>query len=148
MVQGSKTINELRIGDKASLQRTVSSFDVYTLAEISGDINPLHVNKEFASKSLFRERVAHGFLTSALISAVIGTQLPGPGTIYVSQNLVFVAPVKIGDTIEAEVEVVNIFFEKNRVELNITCRNQDSQVVLSGGALVRPPREPITWDLT
>ena len=146
MTLQSKTINELNVGDKALLRRTISSFDVYTMAEISGDINPLHVNKEFASKSLFRERVAHGFLTSALISAVIGTQLPGPGTVYISQNLVYVAPVMFGDTIEAEVEVTEINVERNRVKLTLTCRNQNGQTVLEGGALVRPPREHIVWN--
>ena len=146
MTLESKTINELNVGEKASIHRKVSSFDVYTFAEISGDVNPLHVNKEFASKSLFRERVAHGFLTSALVSAVIGTRLPGPGTIYMSQNLVFVAPVMFGDTIEAEVEITEKNMEKNRVMLKITCRNQHGQIVLEGGSVVKPPKERISWD--
>ena len=135
-----KTINQLEVGEKVSMCKTITESDVKTFAEISGDTNPLHLDKEFASSSIFGERVAHGMLTAGLISAVIGTQLPGVGTIYMSQSLRFTAPVKFGDTIEAEVEVKEKLEEKNRVVLITTCRNQQGQTVIEGEALVMPPR--------
>ena len=136
-----KAIDELSIGEKSSMRKTIAESDVYTFAQISGDTNPLHLDNEYASKSLFKERVAHGMLTAGLISAVIGTQLPGVGTIYLSQTLRFTAPVKLGDTIEAEVEITEKFEEKNRVTLRTICRNQDGQTVIEGEAIVMPPRK-------
>ena len=135
-----RTIDQLEVGEKASIRKTITESDVFSFAQISGDTNPLHLDKEYASKSLFKERVAHGMLAAGLISAVIGTELPGVGSIYLSQSLRFTAPVKFGDTIEAEVEVTGKLEEKNRVTLKTTCRNQQGQTVIEGEALVMPPR--------
>jgi len=135
-----KTINEISVGDKASFQKTVSETDVYIYAGITGDINPVHINEEFAKESVFIGRIAHGMLTAGLISAVLGVQLPGPGSIYLSQELRFTAPVKFGDTILAEVVVIEIFEEKNRIKLETICTNQDGTIVLKGFALVMPPK--------
>jgi len=139
-MQKGKTIDQLEVGEKASMRKTITASDVFSFAQISGDTNPLHLDKEYASKSLFKERVAHGMLTAGLISAIIGTELPGVGTIYLSQSLRFTAPVKFGDTIEAEVEVTGKLEEKNRVTLKTMCRNQQGQTVIEGEALVMPPR--------
>ncbi|MBT9149534.1 MAG: (R)-specific enoyl-CoA hydratase [Dehalococcoidia bacterium] len=141
-MQQGKTIDQLEIGEKASMRKTFTESDVYRFAQISGDTNPLHIDKEYASESLFKEPVVHGMLTAGLISAVIGTRLPGVGTIYLSQSLRFTAPVKFGDTIEAEVEVVAKLEEKNRARLRTICRNQGGQTVIDGEALVILPQQP------
>ena len=114
MWQG-KTIDQLNIGDRASISKQITERDVIRFAELTGDINPIHMDKLYAEESIFGERIAHGMLTASLISAVLGVKLPGPGNIYVSQSLKFRAPVKFGDTIEAVVEVVEKDTEKNRV---------------------------------
>ncbi len=137
MLQG-KTIDELNIGDRASISKLITERDVIRFAELTGDINPIHMDKFYAEQSVFGERVAHGMLTASLISAVLGMKLPGPGNIYVSQSLKFRAPVKFGDVIEAEVEVVEKIAERNRVHLKTTCRNQEGTVVLEGEAMVIP----------
>jgi 3-hydroxybutyryl-CoA dehydratase len=135
-----KTIDEIRIGDKAYFQKTVTETDVYLYAGITGDINPAHVNEEASKNTMFKGRIAHGMLTAGLISAVLGMYLPGPGTIYLAQELKFTAPVKFQDTIKAEVEVIEIDTEKNRVVLNTICTNQNEVVVLKGKATVMPPK--------
>ncbi len=140
MFQG-KTIDQLEIGDRASITKQVTERDVTRFAELTGDINPIHMDKLYAGQSVFGERIAHGMLTASLISAVLGMKLPGPGNIYVSQTLKFKAPVKFGDIIEAEVEVVGKILEKNRVHLKTTCRNQSGTVVLEGEAVVIPRKE-------
>lgn len=135
-----KTIQEIKLGEKASTEKTISESDVYLFAGITGDLNPAHVSQVAAEKSIFGSRIAHGILVSGLISKVLGMQLPGPGTIYLSQNLKFVAPVKFGDTITAEAEVTEIMAEKNRVRLKTICTNQDGRTVISGEAVVMPPQ--------
>jgi len=120
-----KTIAELKIGDKAQFQKTITETDVYLFAGISGDNNPVHLNDLEAKKSIFKERIVHGMLTASLISAVLGTKMPGPGTIYLGQNLKFIKPVKFGDTILAEVEVIEIIETKNIVKLSTICYNQE-----------------------
>jgi 3-hydroxybutyryl-CoA dehydratase len=140
MLQG-KTIDQLNIGDRASISKLITERDVIRFAELTGDINPLHMDKLYAEQTVFGERIAHGMLTASLISAVLGIKLPGPGNIYVSQSLKFRAPVKFGDVIEAEVEVVEKIPERNRVHLKTTCRNQDGTVVLEGEAIVIPRHE-------
>lgn len=140
MWQG-KTIDQLNIGDRASISKQITELDVIRFAELTGDKNPIHLDKFFAEHTIFGERIAHGMLTASLISAVLGLKLPGPGNIYVSQALKFKAPVKFGDVIEAEVEVVEKIPERNRVHLKTTCRNQDGTVVLEGEAVVMPQRE-------
>ncbi len=136
-----KTINELNVGDHASFTKTISETDVYLYAGITGDFNPAHINETYAQTTAFKTRIAHGMLTAGFISNVVGTQLPGPGTIYVSQSLKFMAPVVIGDTITATVEVIDISTEKKRVRLKTTCANQEGTVVLDGEALISPPRK-------
>ena len=135
-----KKINELKIGDKAFFQKTITETDVYLYAGITGDLNPAHINEVSSQDSLFKGRIAHGMLTAGLISAVLGVQLPGPGTIYMGQELKFLAPVRFNDTILATVEVIEINVEKNRVKLSTTCTNQKDVVVLSGVATVMPPK--------
>jgi 3-hydroxybutyryl-CoA dehydratase len=142
MIKQGKTIDQLDIGQRASMRKTITEADVSAFAQISGDTNPVHLDKEYAAKTIFKERVAHGMLTAGLISAVLGTRLPGVGSIYLSQSLKFVAPVKLGDTVEAEVEVIEKLEEKNRVRLRTVCRNQSGQVVIDGEALIMimPPK--------
>jgi len=139
MEQG-KTIDQLNIGEKASLTKQITESDVLRFAEVTGDRNPIHLDPEYASKTRFKERIAHGMLTASLISAVISTRLLGPGNIYVSQSLEFKAPVKLGDIIQAEVELIEKIPEKNRVRLKTTCRNRDGTVVIDGEAIVLPWR--------
>lgn len=135
-----KTIQEINIGDKASFQKTISESDVYLFAGITGDQNPAHINEVYASQTRFQTRIVHGILTSGLISAALGMQLPGPGTIYLEQTLKFKAPTQIGDTVEAIVEVSEILAEKNIVKLQTTCVNQNGVVLLEGMATVMPPK--------
>lgn len=134
-----KTIAEIKVGDFAEFSKTVSETDVYLYAGISGDFNPAHVNAQQAEKGMFKERIAHGMLTAGFISTILGTQLPGPGTIYMKQNLTFLAPVMFGDTITARAEVVETIPEKNRVRLKTTCVNQKGKTVLDGEAMVMAP---------
>lgn len=139
-MEPGKTIDQLNIGEKASLTKQITESDVLRFAEVTGDRNPIHLDPEYASQTRFKERIAHGMLTASLISAAIGTHLPGPGNIYVSQSLEFKAPVKLGDIIQAEVELIEKIPEKNRVRLKTTCRNQDGTVVIDGEAIVLPRR--------
>lgn len=140
-MEKGKTIDQLNIGDRASISRQITERDVIRFAELTGDINPVHMDRFYAAQSVFGERIAHGMLTASLISAVLGMKLPGSGNIYVSQTIKFRAPVKFGDVIEAEVEVVEKLPERNRVRLKTTCSNQDGTVVLEGEAVVIPRRE-------
>lgn len=135
-----KTIEELAIGQFAQFSKTISESDVYLYAGITGDFNPAHIDQAYAEKTRFRTRIAHGMLTAGFISNLLGTQLPGPGTIYLQQNLNFKAPVVIGDTVTATLEVVEILLEKKRVRLKTVCTNQEGTVVLDGEAIVSPPR--------
>lgn len=126
--------SEVKVGDKASMSKTVTEFDVYTFAGLTGDFNPVHVNNEFAKNTMFKERIAHGMLSAGFISAVIGTTLPGANSIYMGQELSFKAPVKIGDTVTATVEVIEKIEAKNRVILRTTVTNQDGVMVVDGKA--------------
>lgn len=137
MVQG-KTIDQISIGDSASFQKTISETDVYLFAGITGDYNPAHLNDMEAKNTIFGERIAHGLLIAGLISAVLGVQLPGPGTIYLGQDLKFLKPVKFGDTITAIVEVIDKLEEKNILKLNTRCINQNEEEVITGHATVMP----------
>lgn len=130
---------ELKTGDKTSFSKTISETDIYLYAGITGDLNGAHVNSQYAAQSIFGERVAHGMLSAGLISTVLGTRLPGEGTIYLSQTLKFIAPVKIGDTVTATVEVLEKFEAKRRVRLSTVCENQRGQKVIEGEALVMCP---------
>lgn len=135
-----KTIAELEVGHQAEFAKTVSESDVYLYAGISGDLNPAHVNEVYAGQSMFQGRIAHGMLGGGFISAVIGMQLPGPGTSYMKQEFKFLAPVRIGDTITARVEVLEKITDKNRIRLKTTCVNQEGKTVIDGEALVMPPK--------
>jgi 3-hydroxybutyryl-CoA dehydratase len=126
-------------GQSAEMTKVITEEDILRFAEITGDRNPVHISEEFASQTRFGERIAHGILTAGLISAVIGTKLPGPGCLYLSQTLVFRAPVKIGDEITARAEVVEVTSGK-RLKLRTVCINQRQEVVLEGEAVVVPPR--------
>lgn len=136
-----KTIEIINIGDKASFTKTLTETDVYLFAGVSGDLNPAHINQIESEKTMFKGRICHGILVSSLISTVLGMYLPGPGTIYLSQELKFVAPVKIGDTVTAMAEVIERNEEKNRLILKTIVTNQDGKVVVDGQAKVMPPRE-------
>jgi 3-hydroxybutyryl-CoA dehydratase len=135
-----KTIGELKIGDTAEFAKTVSESDIYLYAGITGDFNPAHINEDYAKNTFFKTRIAHGMLSAGFISTVIGTKLPGTGSIYVKQDLRFLAPVRIGDTITARVEVIEIIAEKKLVRLKTTCINQEGTQVLDGEAVVSPPK--------
>ena len=134
------TIQEMKIGDHASVTKTVSETDVYLFAGITGDLNPAHTNEVAASKTMLKTRIAHGMLGAGFISAVLGMYLPGPGTIYMGQELKFTKPVHIGDTVTATATVEEIILEKNRVILDTTVVNQDGEVVIKGKATVMPPK--------
>src|SRR3990172_1517918 len=112
---------ELSLGQEASLAKTVSEADVVAFADISGDRNPVHLDAEYAATTIFKERIAHGMLSAAYISAVFGMKLPGPGAIYISQTLSFKAPVRIGDTVVAAVKVVELIAEKKRARFETVC---------------------------
>jgi 3-hydroxybutyryl-CoA dehydratase len=133
---------DLSIGLTESYEKEVKSSDVVGFAEITGDRNPIHLSEHFAAKTPFGGRIAHGLYTASLISAVIGTRLPGPGAIYLSQTLNFKAPVKIGDVVSASVEVAELVEKGRRVKLICRCRVGDT-LVLEGEALVKvPARSP------
>ena len=127
---------DIKVGDTASMAKTVTEFDVYSFAGVTGDFNPVHVNVEFAKTTMFKERIAHGMLSAGFISAVLGTALPGQNTIYLGQELQFNAPVKIGDTVTATVEVIEKIDAKNRLVLRTTVTNQDGVMVTDGKATV------------
>ena len=137
-----KTIEELQVGDTAKFSKTVSESDVYLFAGVTGDLNPAHVNEAYAKDTFFKTRIVHGMLSASFISTVIGTMLPGPGTVYMRQEVRFLAPVKFGDTVTAIVEVAEIIAEKKQVRLKTYCINQENTTVVDGEALVSPPRAP------
>jgi 3-hydroxybutyryl-CoA dehydratase len=141
MITG-KSIDKLQVGDAAEFAKTVAETDIYLYAGITGDFNPAHVNEAYSKNTFFKTRIAHGMLTAGFISAIIANQLPGPGTIYLKQDLSFLAPVHIGDTITGRVEILELIPEKNRVRLKTTCSNQDGVMVISGEGLVSPPKAP------
>ena len=132
---------DLSLGMSERYTKLVKSSDVVGFAELSGDRNPIHLSEHFAAKTLFRGRIAHGLYTASLISAVIGTRLPGPGAVYLSQTLNFRAPVKIGDTVEAAVEVIELIERGRRARLSCRCSVRDA-VVLDGEAMVKVPSRP------
>ena len=136
-----KTYDELQVGETVEFSKTISESDVSLYAGLTGDFNPAHVNETYAHTTHFKTRIAHGMLIAGLISAAIGTRLPGPGTIYVKQTLEFLAPVYLGDTITAAVEVAEKLVRK-KVRLKTRCVNQNGKTVLDGEALVSPPRPP------
>lgn len=137
-----KTFDQLTIGDSDQFSKTVTDTDIYLFAGVTGDFNPAHIDEAYAQGTFFKTRIAHGMLSAGFISAVIGTRLPGPGTVYMRQTLDFLAPVRIGDTVTATVEVIEKMEDKKRVRLRTTCITQEGTRVLDGEALVSPPRPP------
>jgi 3-hydroxybutyryl-CoA dehydratase len=131
----------IQTGDCASLSKTFSEKDVLTFAEISGDRNPVHIDAAFASSTRFERQLVHGMLTAGLISAVLGMQLPGPGSIYLKQELNFRAPVYFGDTITATVTVIKVREDKPIITVETICTNQDGETVIDGEAVLMLPRK-------
>lgn len=135
-------MSKWKVGHQASMSKTISESDVYIFAGLTGDFNPAHVNAVDAQKGIFGERIAHGILVTGMISAVIGMQLPGKGTIYMEQDVKFKKPVKIGDTVTAIVTIEEIVNEKKNVlKLNTIVRNQREELVIEGFAIVKAPEE-------
>lgn len=130
---------DLEVGQAAEWSKTVTETDVVLYAGITGDLNPAHVDQVTAERGMFGGRIAHGMLSAGFISAVLAMRLPGPGTIYLSQSLRFLRPVRIGDTVTARVEIAELFPTKRRVRLLTVCRNQADEAVLDGEATVLLP---------
>ncbi len=125
-----------KVGDTASLSRSISVEEIRQYAEVSGDVNPVHVDEEFAKKTRFGGRIAHGMWTASLISAVLGTKLPGPGTIYLSQTMAFKGPVRPGETVTAVVKVLKVLEDKRIITLETYCENDTGRRILEGEAVV------------
>lgn len=132
------TYADLSVGMSEEYIKTITDGDIVSFAEVSGDTNPMHLDDDFAAGTFFRGRIAHGMLTASLISTIIGTLLPGPGCIYLGQNLKFLRPVRIGDTVLARVVIETLIPEKKRAALRTTCAVND-KLVLDGDALVLVP---------
>jgi len=139
------TIDAIAVGDSAQITRRVTDDDIASFVDAVGDYNPVHADREYAATTVFKEPIAPGIWTAGLLSAVIGTRLPGPGAIYISQDLRFLKPVKAGDAISARVEVVDVQREKNRIRLRTVCTNQRAEDVLTGEAVVMPSRTRIDY---
>lgn len=131
-------IDELKPGQSATYERTVTDKDIRTFAEVSGDDNPVHLDEDFAKASMFKGRIAHGMLAASFISTTVGTKLPGYGCIYVRQNLRFRAPVRIGDTVVTTATVTEVNVERKRVTMETVCRVGDTVVVEGEAELMVP----------
>jgi acyl dehydratase len=136
---GELPMTAIQVGQSAKMTKVISSEDIQGFAAASGDTNPVHLDDAYASQTVFKKRIAHGMLVGGMISAVLGVQLPGPGTIYLGQTLQFRAPVYVGDEVTATVEVINIRADKPIITLRTVCVNQNQQIVLEGEAVVRVP---------
>ena len=130
------TMNQIEVGQSASFAKTITETDVYMFAGITGDLNPAHVNEDYAKDTMFKGRIAHGMLGASLISTVLGTRLPGPGTIYMKQDIKFLAPVRFGDTITATCTVKEKIEGRNRVIMDCKVTNQDGVDVIVGEATI------------
>jgi len=139
------TIDDIAVGDSAQITRRVSDGDIASFVDAVGDHNPVHADREYAATTAFKEPIAPGIWTAGLVSAVIGTRLPGPGAIYLSQDLKFLKPVKAGDSISARVEVLEVNRERNRIRLRTVCTNQRAEDVLTGEAVVMPSRTRVEY---
>ncbi|MDI7260512.1 MAG: MaoC family dehydratase [Thermodesulfobacteriota bacterium] len=139
MAEG-KSIQELKIGDTAEISKTVTETVVSDFARVIGDFNPIHTDQAYTEKTPFKGRIAHGVFSLGILSTILGNILPGHGTIYLSQEVRFLAPVRIGDTITARVEVMELVPEKNRAKFRTTCINQHGEVVVDGMAWAMPPK--------
>ncbi len=136
----SRTIDQLSPGDAATFSKTVTETDVAFFAAISGDFNPIHVDAVWAATSMFGRRVAHGPLTLALAAGILGNELPGVGSIAVSNHIEYRRPVYVGDTITTRAEVAELDRERRRATMALTWRNQDGELVAEGYAVVKPPK--------
>jgi 3-hydroxybutyryl-CoA dehydratase len=139
MTRKSYCFEDLELGMEASFQKVVTERDVHLFADVTGDKNPVHLDPAYASKTIFKGCIAHGMLTASFISAVFGTELPGPGAIYVSQTLNFRAPVREGDTVIAKVRLVELFPEKKRARFDTVCAIAGGKTVLEGEAILMVP---------
>ena len=133
------TYDQLQIGDSASFSKTLSETDIYLFAGVTGDLNPAHVNAVAAAEGMFKQRIAHGMLSASFISTVLAMHLPGPGTIYVAQEVQFRGPVFIGDTVTARVECIEKLDQRKWAKFKTTVTNQDGKLVVDGTATVIPP---------
>lgn len=140
------TADDIQVGDAAELTRVATEAHIAEFVAAVGDDNPIHSDPDHAAGTIFGERIAPGIWTAGLISAAIGTRLPGPGTIYLSQDLKFLRPVKLGDAIRARVEAIDVNRDRNRVRLKTVCTNQRGEDVLSGEALVMPSRTAVRYE--
>jgi len=138
-----KTCREMNLGDKAEFSKSITEADLIMFAGITGDMNPVHINQEFAKTTIFGKRIVHGILSIGFISNVLGTQLPGPGAVYIKQTCQFRRPVYIGDTITATVEVTGKDEALNRVWLRTYCTNQDGELVVDGEAFMMPRKDVV-----
>ncbi len=143
-MNNSKTISQIEIGEKASKSRTFTEQEVVDFAKLSGDNNPLHLNEDFAQRTSFKHRIVHGHLVSSMYSDILGSQLPGLGTIYLKQRVTYTKPVFLGDTITSSVVVLEKDLEKNRVKLETRSINQNGELVIIGEAVVLPPLKEVT----
>ena len=134
-------IKQFSVGQTASMSKTVSEYDVYAFAGVTGDFNPAHVNEAYAATTSFKKRIAHGMLSAGFVSAVLGTKLPGAGSIYAGQTMKFLAPVYIGDTVTASVTVKEIIEERRRLILTTEVANQDGVTVFTGEATIFIPTD-------
>jgi 3-hydroxybutyryl-CoA dehydratase len=132
---------DLKLGQSASFAKTITEADILLFAGVSGDTNPVHIDAEAAARTPFKERIAHGMLSASLISTVLGTRLPGPGTIYLAQNLKFRAPVRIGATVTATAEITALDAEKKRATLKTTCTVEGKPVIEGEAVVMVPSRE-------
>ncbi|NLB19817.1 MAG: MaoC family dehydratase [Clostridium sp.] len=135
-----KTIQEIKIGDYEVYERTLTEADVVMFGGVSGDLNPAHFNEKYAKETMFKGRIVHGMLTASYFSTILGTLLPGPGTIYLGQDLRFTKPVRVQDTIKAVATVTEINLEKNIIKLETLAYNDTGDVVIKGTATVMPPK--------
>mgnify|MGYP003576911611 CR=1 FL=1 len=131
---------QINLGQTAEFSKTITEFDIYQFAGITGDLNPVHVNEEYAKGTRFGKRIAHGMLTSSFICTVLGTKLPGIGTIHISQSLDFKQAVYIGDTITVRLEIIE-FLEKGRIKILSQVYNQKDELVVDGFSVVKPPKQ-------
>lgn len=140
------TFDEINIGDFRFFSKTLTEADLILFATVSGDVNPVHLDNEFAEKSIFKERIAHGMWSASLISATLATVIPGPGTIYLNQSLSFRRPVKLNETLTVTLTAKSKNLEKQTIVFDCLVKNQDDKTVVSGDAEVIAPRDKVFLD--
>jgi len=132
------SVNEMEVGQSASMSKTVTEADIILFAGITGDFNPAHIDEEYAKQSMFKGRIAHGMLSAGFISATLAMKLPGPGSIYLSQSMKFKAPVRMGDTVKTTVTITDINVDKKIVKLETFCSVGETKVVVGDCAMMKP----------